>query len=41
MNGGRWQLVSAKSFADLHEAWNAVGSIQDNINGEAWVYRKE
>ncbi|MCA1741284.1 MAG: SPOR domain-containing protein [Bacteroidales bacterium] len=41
MNGGRWQLVSAKSFPDLHAAWNALGTIQDNINGEAWVYRKE
>jgi cell division protein FtsN len=40
MNGGRWQLVSAKSFPDLHAAWNALGTIQDNINGEAWVYRK-
>ncbi len=41
MNGGRWQLVSAKAFPDLHAAWNAVGSIQDNINSEAWVYRNE
>lgn len=41
MNGGRWQLVSAKSFPDLHTAWNALGTIQDNINGEAWVYRKD
>ncbi|MBE0679262.1 MAG: SPOR domain-containing protein [Bacteroidales bacterium] len=41
MNGGRWQLVSAKSFPDLHAAWNALGTIQDNINGEAWVFRKE
>lgn len=40
MNGGRWQLVSARSFPDLHAAWNAIGSIQDNIDGEAWVYRK-
>jgi len=41
MNGGRWQLVSAKAFPDLHAAWNAVGSIQDNINSEAWVYRNQ
>ena len=41
MNGGRWRLVSAKSFDTLREAWNSVGSIQDNINGEAWVYKKE
>ena len=41
MNGGRWQLVSAKSFPDLRAAWNALGTIQDNINGEAWVYKKE
>jgi cell division protein FtsN len=41
MNGGRWHLVSAKSFANLHDAWNSVGSIQENINGEAWVYKKE
>jgi len=41
MNGGKWQLVSAKSFPDLHGAWNAIGSIQDNINSEAWVYRKQ
>ena len=41
MNGGRWHLVSAKSFATLREAWNSVGSIQQNINGEAWVYKKE
>ena len=41
MNGGRWRLVSAKSFPDLRAAWNAIGTIQDNINGEAWVYRKQ
>jgi len=41
MNGGRWQLVSAKSFPDLHTAYNALGTIQDNINGDAWVYRKK
>jgi len=41
MNGGRWQLVSARSFPDLNGAWNALGSIQDNINSEAWVYRKQ
>jgi cell division protein FtsN len=40
MNGGRWHLVSAKSFDTMREAWNAVGTIQDNINGEAWVYKK-
>lgn len=40
MNGGRWHLVSAKSFATLREAWNSVGSIQEIINGEAWVYKK-
>ncbi len=41
MNGGRWRLVSAKSFATLREAWNSVSGIQENINGEAWVYKKE
>ena len=41
MSGGRWHLVSAKSFPTLREAWNSVGSIQENINGEAWVYKKE
>jgi cell division protein FtsN len=41
MNGGKWQLVSARSFADLHAAWNALGEIQDNINSEAWVYRQD
>ncbi len=41
MNGGKWQLVSAKAYPDLHAAWNAIGSIQDNINSEAWVYRNE
>lgn len=40
MNGGRWRLVSARSYPDLRAAWNALGTIQDNINGEAWVYRK-
>lgn len=40
-DGGRWQLVSARSFPDLHSAWNALGTIQDNINGEAWVYRNQ
>jgi cell division protein FtsN len=40
MNGGKWQLVSARSFPDLHAAWNSIESIQDKINGEAWVYRK-
>jgi len=41
MDGGRWQLVSARSFPDLHQAWNAIGTVQDRINGEAWVYRQE
>jgi cell division protein FtsN len=41
MNGGRWQLVSAQSFPELRAAWNALGTIQENINGEAWVYKKE
>ncbi len=41
MNGGRWQLVSAKAFPDLHAAWNAIGNIQDKINSEAWVYKTE
>lgn len=41
MDGGRWHLVSAKSFSDLHEAFSALNGIQDNIDGEAWVYRKE
>lgn len=41
MNGGRWQLVSASSFPDLHQAYNALGSIQERINGEAWVYKKD
>ncbi len=40
MNGGEWQLVSAQSFPDLHAAWNSLTGIQDKINGEAWVYRK-
>ena len=41
MNGGRWRLVSAQSFTDLHEAWNALEPIQEKINGEAWVHRPE
>ena len=41
MNGGKWQLVSASSFTDLHQAYNAIGGIQDRINGEAWVFRKD
>ncbi len=41
MNGGRWSLVSAKSFVTMREAWNALPGIQDNINGEAWVYNRE
>ena len=40
-DGGRWRLVSAKSFGSLPEAYQAVDGIQDNINGEAWVYKKE
>jgi len=41
MNGGRWHLVSAKSVGTMREAWNAARSIQESINGEAWVYKKE
>jgi cell division protein FtsN len=41
MNGGRWSLVSAKSFGTLRDAWNALATIQDNINGEAWVYSRK
>jgi cell division protein FtsN len=40
-NGDRWNLVSAKSFSNLHDAWNALVSIQENINGEAWVYKRK
>ncbi len=40
-DGGRWQLISAQSFPDLHAAWNALYGIQDKINSEAWVYRQE
>lgn len=39
MNGGRWRLVSANSFPDIHGAYNALEEIQNNINGDAWVYR--
>jgi len=38
-NGNRWNLVSARSFSTLRDAFNALGPIQDNINGEAWVYK--
>ncbi|MCI0523566.1 MAG: SPOR domain-containing protein [Bacteroidales bacterium] len=41
MDGGRWRLVSANSFATLREAYNALEDIQNNINGDAWVYRME
>jgi hypothetical protein len=41
MNGGRWQLVSASSFPDLHQAWNALGGIAEKIDSEAWVYRND
>ena len=41
MNGGRWQLVSAASYPDLHQAWNALGSITETIDSEAWVYKNE
>jgi cell division protein FtsN len=41
MDGGRWHLVSAKSFGDLHAAYSSLGSIQDKIDSEAWVYRKK
>ena len=41
MNGGRWHLVSAKSFDSVHDAYKAVGSIQEKIDSEAWVYRGE
>lgn len=41
MKGGRWHLVSAKSFGDVHSAYNAITGISDNVDGEAWVYRKE
>ncbi|NLD63662.1 MAG: hypothetical protein GX646_07170 [Bacteroidales bacterium] len=41
MNGGRWQLVSAQAYPDIHAAFNALGSIQNRIDGEAWVYKNE
>jgi len=40
-NGDRWNMVSARSFSNIHDAYNALGSIKDNINGEAWVYRRQ
>ncbi len=41
MDGGRWQLVSAQSFENLHAAWNALEGIQVKVNGDAWVYRQK
>jgi len=41
MNSGRWKLVSAGSFADLHQAWNALDGIMERIDSEAWVYKQE
>ncbi len=41
MNGGRWHLVSAQAYPDIHAAFNALGSIQARIDGEAWVYRND
>lgn len=33
-------LVSASSFSDLNSAENALEKIQQNVEGNAWVYRK-
>lgn len=41
MDGGRWHLVSAKSFGDAHSAYSAINTIQDKIDSEAWVFRKK
>ena len=41
MDGGRWHLVSAKSFGDVHSAYTAIDGIQDKIDSEAWVFRKQ
>jgi cell division protein FtsN len=40
-DNGRWHLVSAESYPDMHEAWNAMGKICDKIDGEAWIYKNE
>jgi hypothetical protein len=40
MNGGRWKLVSAESFADLHAAYNSLAGISEKIDGEAWVFKQ-
>jgi cell division protein FtsN len=40
MNDGRWQLVSASSYPDLHQAWNALESITEKIDSEAWIFKK-
>lgn len=41
MDGGRWSLVSAGSYGTLKEAWNNLNPVQEKIDSEAWVYRRE
>jgi cell division protein FtsN len=40
-DGGRWHLVSAKSFGNVHAAYSSLSGIEDKIDSEAWVYKRE
>ncbi len=41
MDGGRWKLVSAASFPQQRQAYNALPSITERVDGEAWVWNRQ
>jgi hypothetical protein len=38
MTGGRFKLVSASSYDNIHDAWRALQGYKDTVEYEAWIY---
>jgi hypothetical protein len=41
MTGGRFKLVAASSFDNMHDAWKALKGYRDTVEYEAWIYVSE
>ena len=41
MDGGRWRLVSVNSYETLKDAWNALPRYQTEVQGDAWIFKRE
>jgi hypothetical protein len=41
MTGGRFKLVAASSYDNMHDAWKALKGYRDTVEYEAWIYVSE